>query len=300
MIRFLPEKLKSFIVTTLLVLNLLVLAIVIMPIALLKLIFNFKLALKILNPIITFVLFIYNEVNNICYSLPGKIDWQIKGTELLKKDESYLIILNHQTWVDIPVISRAIVGQVPIPKFFLKKELMWVPILNVAWWALDYPYMKRYTKEEKLKNPSLKGKDVEITRKACEKFKGKPVSVINFVEGTRKTESKYKKQNPEYKNLLKPRASGISFAINTLRDDLKYVLDLTIYYPDGAPDMSDLVSGRIKTVVVEINKTPIDKKLIGDYENDEKYRKEFQDWINEAWHKKDKDFDRIVHEFKKV
>jgi len=299
MIKFLPEKIKFFIIISLLVLNIILLGVILMPFALIKFLLNFKPILKILNPIITFILFIYNEINNFCYTLPNKIEWQITGTELLSKKESYLIILNHQTWVDIPVLSKALVGKIPFPKFFLKKELKWIPILNFAWWALDYPYMKRYSKEEKLKNPELKGKDIEITRKACEKFKGQPVSIINFVEGTRRTDSKHKSQNSPYKNLLKPRASGISFAINTLKDELTHILDLTIFYPDSIPTMSDLAKGKVKKIIVEINKTPLDKTLIGDYENDEKYRANFQNWLNNAWSKKDKDFDKIIKNYKK-
>jgi len=34
-----------------------------------------------------------------------------------------------------------------INSFFIKKELMWVPFLNLAWWSLDFPFLERYSKE---------------------------------------------------------------------------------------------------------------------------------------------------------
>ena len=73
--------------------------------------------------------------------------------------------------------------------------------------------MKRYSKAFLEKNPHLIGKDVEATRKACEKFKFSPISIMNFVEGTRYTEEKHEKQKSPYTHLLKPKAGGVAFVI---------------------------------------------------------------------------------------
>ena len=94
-------------------------------------------------------------------------------------------------------------------KFFLKKELMWVPVLGIAWWALDYPFMKRYSRQFVEKHPELKGKDMETTRKFCAKFKNSPVTVLNFLEGTRFNNEKHAKQNSPFAHLLLPKAGEL-------------------------------------------------------------------------------------------
>src|SRR3546814_9530339 len=106
--------------------------------------------------------------------------------------------------------------RIPLLKFFLKQELIKVPLLGLAWWALDFPFRKRFTRAEIEANPSLKGKDLETTRKACEKFKEMPTSVMNFFEGTRFTQAKHDQQQSPYEFLLKPKAGGTAFALSAM------------------------------------------------------------------------------------
>ena len=120
---------------------------------------------------------------------PYKIE--LTGLDALQRKDWYLVIANHQSWVDILVLQRVLHNRIPFLNFFLKKELLYVPFLGLAWWALDFPFMKRSSKSQLKKNPKLKGKDIETTRKACEKFKTMPVSIVNFVEGTRFTSDKH-------------------------------------------------------------------------------------------------------------
>lgn len=77
--------------------------------------------------------------------------------------------------------------------------------------SFDFPFMRRYSQLFLLKYPHLKGKDIEITKKACQKYKDLPVSIMNFVEGTRFTPEKHKKQESPYKNLLKSYRSRLCF-----------------------------------------------------------------------------------------
>ncbi|MCB1608649.1 MAG: 1-acyl-sn-glycerol-3-phosphate acyltransferase, partial [Xanthomonadales bacterium] len=56
----------------------------------------------------------------------------------------YLVLANHQSWVDIPVLQKVLNRKIPLLRFFLKSQLFWVPLLGLAWWALDFPFMKRY------------------------------------------------------------------------------------------------------------------------------------------------------------
>ena len=212
---------------------------------------------------------------------------EITGLDELNKKDWYLVLANHQSWVDIVVLQRALHGKMPFLKFFLKKELIYVPILGLAWWALDFPFMKRYSQSFLRKNPHLKGKDLATTRKACAKFKHKPVSVMSFIEGTRFTQAKHDKQNSPYKHLLKPKAAGIAFVLDAMGEHLTTIVDVTIHYPDGIPTFVDFLCGRIKTVQVEVHTLEIGEVLKGDYFNDRSYKISFQKWLMQFWHDKD-------------
>jgi 1-acyl-sn-glycerol-3-phosphate acyltransferase len=165
------------------------------------------------------------------------------GFEALRDDGHYLVLANHQSWVDIVVLQTVLNRRIPFLRFFLKSELIWVPFLGLAWWALDFPFMKRYSRRTLARNPELAGKDIEATRRACEKFKGMPVSVMNFVEGTRFTAAKHGRQSPPYRHLLKPKAGGVAFVMDAMGSALHSVVDATIAYPAGIPTMLDLLSG---------------------------------------------------------
>ena len=155
-------------------------------------------------------------VNNLNQELIGRTRWHVEGLESMKKSDWYLVLANHQSWVDILVLQRVFHQKIPFLKFFIKKEMFWFPILGQAWWAMDFPFIKRYKKSLLEKKPHLRGKDLEITRKACAKFKKIPISVMNFVEGTRFTKAKHSLQKSPYVHLLKPKAGGIASVLGAI------------------------------------------------------------------------------------
>ncbi|WP_286263504.1 acyltransferase [Thalassotalea atypica] len=223
-----------------------------------------------------------------------RVDFQVTGLENLTKDQWYLVLSNHQSWVDILVLQRLLHGKIPFLKFFLKKELIYVPFLGIAWWALDFPFMKRYSQSFLKKNPHLIGSDIETTRKACEKFKHKPVSVMNFIEGTRYTPQKHSKQKSPFKHLLRPKAGGIAFVLDAMGEHLTKIVNVTIHYPDGIPDFFDFISGKVKTIEVRVETQDIDRAVIGDYFNDKAFKQNFQRWVNQLWLDKDETLDNMV------
>lgn len=223
------------------------------------------------------------------------IHWDIRGADTLSMEGKYLTISNHQNWNDIPMLMKAFDKKAPFFKFFLKQELIWVPILGLAWWGLDFPFMKRYTKEQIERDPSLKGKDVETTKKACEKFRHQPVLVVNYVEGTRFTPEKHDRQQSPYTHLLKPKAGGFAFALNALGDVLDCVLNVTVVYPDGDTSFWELLCGKLKHVILDIEKLPIPEEfLAGDYSDDPVFREQFQNWVTQLWLEKDAKIDQIL------
>jgi 1-acyl-sn-glycerol-3-phosphate acyltransferase len=208
---------------------------------------------------------------------------------------NYLVLSNHQSWVDIPVLQYVFNRRIPFLRFFLKSELVWVPLLGMAWWALDFPFMKRYSRAELERRPELAGTDVDATRRACEKFREVPVSIMNFVEGTRFTEAKQARQPSPYVALLRPKAGGVAFVLDAMGDALHGILDVTVVYPDGRPDLMDLLCDRIPRVVVHVLERPIPPDAKGaDYESDAEFRARFQEWINALWHEKDARIARLT------
>ena len=85
------------------------------------------------------------SVNGWLMRYAGSVDIQSRGVESLRRDGWYLVIANHQTWVDIVVLQAAFNRRVPFLKFFIKQQLIWFPLLGIAWWAMDMPFMKRYS-----------------------------------------------------------------------------------------------------------------------------------------------------------
>jgi len=214
--------------------------------------------------------------------------WQVEGLDGLSHGGWYLVLSNHQSWVDILVLQRVFNRRIPFLKFFLKSQLIWVPFLGLAWWALDFPFMRRYSKETLEKRPELAGTDIEATRRACEKFATVPVSVMNFVEGTRFTPEKHARQQSPFTHLLRPKAGGVAFVLETMGELLQAIVDVSIVYPKGRPTMGDLVSGRVRDVRVIIKRREIPAEMVGgSYENDPAFRERFQTWINDLWLEKD-------------
>jgi 1-acyl-sn-glycerol-3-phosphate acyltransferase len=210
----------------------------------------------------------------------------------LSKDRSYLLLANHYSWVDIIVLQKAFNRKVPFLRFFLKKELFWLPFLGLAFWALDFPFMHRYSKEYLRKHPEKKGKDLEATIKTCRKIRNIPFSLINFPEGTRFTSKKHQKQNSPFQNLLKPKAGGIAFVLEAFEGNIDHILDVSIVYKNTEKiDMLNLLSGKISEIHLHVKQLEVPEHFgKKSYQDDDAYREEFQEWTNNVWENKDKRF----------
>ena len=233
--------------------------------------------------------------NSLIFSLVNDTRWEVHGIEGLKRDSWYLLLANHSTWVDIVVMQTVFNRRIPFLKFFIKQELIWFPFLGIAWWALDMPFMKRYSKSYLARHPEKKGKDFEATRRACEKFRATPTSVINFVEGTRFTEAKKKKRNSPFTHLLPPRAGGVALALSSMGEMFDAVLDVTLVYPDGPPSFWDLMCGDFHHAIIDVRRREIEPWLCGgDYELDREFRKRVHQWLTLLWEEKDTRIDGLL------
>ena len=236
-------------------------------------------------------------VNSWLFENGGSIDWQASGLDKLSRDSWYLVIANHQTWVDILVLQKVFNRRIPFLKFFIKRQLMWFPVLGLAWWALDMPFMKRYSPSYLAKHPQKRGKDLETTRRACEKFSNTPTSVINFIEGTRFTEQKRDARNSPYEHLLTPRAGGLAIAMSSMGSLFDAILDVTLVYPDGPARFWALCCGEPVRVRIDVRERAIDQRLAsGNYQEDREFRRYVHRWLNEMWSEKDAQMGRMLAE----
>jgi len=290
MLKFLPSPLLGLVSFSLIAFNTVFWAALFIPVILLKFVvltpqFRHQCYLVLIVLASRWV-----DCNSLILKITQNMKWDIVCPADLNPHASYLIFSNHRSWTDIFVLQHIFRDKIPFLKFFLKKELIWVPALGLAWWALDFPFMKRHSRQFLEKHPELRGQDMATTRKQCEKFKRSPVSVINFVEGTRFSPSKHLSQNSPFQNLLKPRAGGVAFVLAAMGDCLSGILDVTIVYPDNDPDAQiwQMLQGKIPRIIVRVRLLPVPEDVVGkDYLADSDFRERMQNWVNRIWQDKD-------------
>lgn len=229
------------------------------------------------------------------FSLMNVLQVDVQGETRLDPRGWYLVVSNHQSWVDILVLQKVFNRRIPLLKFFLKQELIWVPLLGLAWWALEFPFMRRHSSAYLAAHPEARGQDLAATRKACERFAAIPTSVMNFVEGTRFTQAKRVRLQSPYRHLLPPRAGGLAFVLSAMGGRLQSMLDVTIAYSDAAPSLWDLCCGRLGPVKFVLERRPIEPwTTAGDYTDDPDFRRRFQAWLGNIWTDKDARLDGLL------
>jgi 1-acyl-sn-glycerol-3-phosphate acyltransferase len=240
------------------------------------------------------------SINNLILSLYRQPEWDLEIPDNLDRKGCYLVSCNHRSWVDILVLQRCFNRRLPLLRFFLKRELIRVPFLGMAWWALDFPFMRRDSKSELARRPGLKGRDLESARKACEKFRNIPVAMMNFPEGTRFTERKRDASKSPFRNLLLPRIGGMGQVLYALGDQLDALIDVTIVYPQvgqtaSGPTFWDLLSGRVPRIVARAERRDIPAHLLGrDFRADPQFRRDLEAWMTQMWEEKDALIDRLL------
>ncbi|HEX5372681.1 MAG TPA: acyltransferase [Aquabacterium sp.] len=274
---------KACFATVVLLTNIVIAFSMVMPLALIKLVLPFKPVRVVVDYVLSKIAEGWIGVNNFWIRTVNRGPWHVTGADSFRYKGWYLVSSNHQSWVDILVLQRVFNQRIPLLKFFIKHELIYVPLMGLAWWALDFPFMRR-------KGGASMAKDLETARKACEKFRLIPTSVISFMEGTRFTQAKHDQQKSPFQYLLKPKVGGIAMALETMGDQFDCMIDVTIVYPRGVPTFGDLLKGRVLDVQVQVREVKIPKELTStDEASNPQYRATLQAWINELWAQKDRD-----------
>lgn len=254
-----------------------------------KILLPFKTAQQFFSTLSNAIFRLWAYAMSFLFQLTQPVTWHIDGDLELHKKGWYMIMANHRSWVDVFVLMHLARRHMPMPRFFLKRQLLWIPIVGWGCWVLDMPFMRRYSKDTLLKKPHLKGRDIETTARSCAKFKHIPTTVVNFCEGTRFTREKHQLKNSPYRYLLPPKAGGTAFSLQIMGSQFEAILDITIAYPgsDTRPVVWHLLSGQLRNVYVKVRTLPITDDLIGDYANDDAFKQHFQQWLNQRWHEKD-------------
>ena len=295
MLGFLPPVVRGVIAFCLLVINTLFWCALLLLLAVVKLVLPFAAVRRAIDPVLNAIATAWIACNSAWMRLTQRTQWDVEGIDALPYQGWYLVNCNHQSWVDIFVLQHTMNRRIPLLKFFLKQELIYVPVIGLAWWALDFPFMRRHSKADLRKNPSLREKDRETTRRACEKFALVPTSVMNFAEGTRFTADKHKAQSSPYRNLLKPKAGALALALHAMGEKFDSLIDATIVYPDGVPTFWDFLCGRTSRIVLRARRVPIPRELSrGDYEGDAAFRGLFHRWLAVLWDEKDSQIGRLL------
>jgi len=297
MLNRLPSFLKGGVSLVLFSLNTVFWVLLFIPIILIKIIIPHTGVRHQCSLLLIFFAARWVDCNSFILRSTQNIEWDVQGVGPLDPKGSYLVVSNHRSWADTFVLQHIFKRRIPFLKFFLKQELIWVPFLGVAWWALEFPFMKRYSRQFLEKHPELRGKDMEATRKFCEKLKKYPGSIMNYVEGTRFDFQKRQKQNAPYRHLLMPKAGGVALVFSAMGDCLSSVLDVTIVYPENEPPVrfGELLKGNIPRIIVRVKTLPVPENVVDkDYQNDKAYREKIQQWINQLWQEKDQRIERIM------
>ena len=231
-----------------------------------------------------------NVNNHLIERVLPELKWDIQVDPALELTTQgrYLMICNHQSWVDTTVNQYIGLNRMPLTRFFTKWELIFIPLVGQAFKILGFPMMKRHSKAQIAKNPELKNRDIEEARKSCEQLLSQPFTLLNYVEGTRFTQAKHTAQKSPYKHLLKPKAGGLALALKILGKEVDALVDMTIVYDEKVPEYSEFWLGDVQQIAVNLRKIELPSWIVdGDYENDREFRVQFHQWLQQVWRDKD-------------
>ena len=299
MLSFLPGSILFVFNLVVLSVVTLILALPIFVGALIRLVLPVKPVLKLLDSLYQFIFWTWAHFLSFELALTNKTKWDIAGLDQVKVKGACMIISNHLSWADIVMLIVIYRGRIPITKFFLKHSLIYIPIIGQVCFALGMPFLRRYTRSEILKNPKLKTKDLDATRKACLSVIEHPTTLVNFVEGTRFTKAKAKAQKSPYQNLMPPKAASLAVALGIIGPKLDCILNTTLQYPknDGGKVFIDLLKGRLHEVIARVEVIPaetIQNELTGDYMTDKQFKRRFTQKLRELWQAKDEQIAQLL------
>ena len=215
-----------------------------------------------------------NRVMNAVLRL-NYIDLSFDVKAPLSLNNRYLLICNHQTWADIIILQNTFRGILPPLKFFTKRELLWIPFFGLAMWLLGFPYVKRGG-----------AGDSNAMAESCASFRNHPVTVLNFLEGTRATPEKRARSDSPYAHLLAPKIGGLAFVLGQIGNHIDNIVDVTISYPGEPPTFWQFLCGDCKVSRVHVETLAVPVAADGQILDDTQIET-LKQWTTERWAHKD-------------
>jgi 1-acyl-sn-glycerol-3-phosphate acyltransferase len=221
------------------------------------------------------------SINHFCLScLPTNVICELDPC--MRTDEPYLLIANHQSWADIPLLQMYLKNECPPLRFVLKQSLIFLPNIGPACWALGFPFIKRYSLKQMKQKPSRKQTNKKQLEKACHHLKKANQTIVIFAEGTRFN----KRKRSPYQHLLNPQSSGVAMTAYHWQQHCQHVLDVTLHYQHPNPTFWELCCGNIPTITLKAQKKPLPQVMEDYYEHPET-KTQVHQWLKTMWAEKE-------------
>ena len=146
-----------------------------------------------------------------------------------------------------------------LPRFFMKWELIYVPVINICAWALNFPIMRRYTQEDIKNRPALKNRGFDHAHDVLSRNPDQTCVVVNYTEGTRFTPEKHKNRSP-YQHLLKPKVGVLQLTLQCLRDRLDGIFDID-RISRARLSVWHLLAGHVTKAMIHVEQIEVPKGL---------------------------------------
>ncbi len=189
---------------------------------------------------------------------------------------SPIVVSNHQSWFDIPIIQHTVTSQGPILKFLIKRQLVWVPIIGWICYALNFPRLNRG------QGDNARQKDFAAIKSASDTLSTERGALLIFAEGTRFTAAKHQAQASPYQHLLKPKPGGLKIALESAPADTP-VVALSVVYRNQVTHFWRCLHGACPTIDVVINNYTVADVT------------DARTWLEARWREKDQLIGRDGH-----
>ena len=212
-----------------------------------------------------------------------RIEWD-RPDHGLRRDAPTLVLANHVCWADILILQSVLSRTGPLLKFLAKRELLWMPIFGVVFWAFDFPLLRRRATGD-VDEETRRRADAAALETACAALRRHPAALLTFAEGTRFSEEKRVARESPYQTLLPPKVGGLASLRDALDGAVAEIVDVTLAYPEDA-SFWRFLCGRVSRVEVDVDRVPIDDVP--------RERDAMIEWLDERWRRKD----RLILEYR--
>lgn len=171
-----------------------------------------------------------------------------------------IVVSNHRSWTDIFLLQSLICRSGPTLTFLVKRELAYIPVLGLIFWAFDFPMLARRADRAE-DEPDRRREDRARILQACDAVRQAPSAVMLFPEGTRFTNAKRVASESPHQHLLPVRPAGFEALCEGLRGHAETVVDVTISYRQ-AGDFCSFLSGGFRGIEVQASTHPIPQEPI--------------------------------------